>query len=228
MRENKDTNVESIKKALLVLHSPIDTTVAISQAEKIFVAAKHPKSFVSLDNADHLLTKKPDAEYVASTITAWASRYLLDEPAPAQEKVHAGHLVVKERDKRFTQDIRTDDHQWVADEPVAVGGNNFGPDPYELLLASLGSCTAMTLRMYASRKKLAVDNIKIELDHSRDHGADCSECDEAHPQIDVISRKITIDGDLDETQRNRLIEIADKCPVHRSLHNKLVIKTEAV
>ena len=228
IRENKDTHVESIRKALLVLHSPIDSTVDISQAEKIFVAAKHPKSFVSLDKADHLLTKKADAEYVATTITAWASRYLLDEPAPAAKKVSAGHLVVNERDKRFTQDIRSDDHHWVSDEPVSVGGNNFGPDPYELLLASLGSCTAMTLRMYASRKKLDVDNISIELDHSRDHGADCSECDEAHPQIDVISRKITIDGDLDDAQRKRLIEIADKCPVHRSLHNKLVIKTEAV
>ena len=229
IRENKDTQVAELRKALLVMHSPVDQTVSVQQAEKIFVAAKHPKSFVSLENADHLLTKKRDAEYVATTIAGWASRYVLDAAAAMPErKVGSGHLVVSERDRKFSQLIQSDDHQWVADEPSSVGGSNLGPDPYEHLLAALGACTAMTMRMYANRKKWPVENISIELDHARDHGADCSECDEEHKQIDVITRSISITGDLDDEQRNRIMEIADKCPVHRTMHNKLVVKTNVV
>ncbi len=229
IRENKATQVAELRKALLVMHSPVDQTVSVQQAEKIFVAAKHPKSFVSLENADHLLTKKRDAEYVATTIAGWASRYVLDAAAAVPErKVASGHLVVSERDRKFSQLIQSDDHQWVADEPSSVGGSNLGPDPYEHLLAALGACTAMTMRMYANRKKWPVENISIELDHARDHGADCSECDEEHKQIDVITRSISITGDLDDEQRNRIMEIADKCPVHRTMHNKLVVKTNVV
>jgi len=229
IRENKDTQIAELRKALLVMHSPVDQTVSVQQAEKIFVAAKHPKSFVSLENADHLLTKKRDAEYVATTIAGWASRYVLDAAAAVPErKVASGHLVVSERDRKFSQLIQSDDHQWVADEPSSVGGSNLGPDPYEHLLAALGACTAMTMRMYANRKKWPVENISIELDHARDHGADCSECDEEHKQIDVITRSISITGDLDDEQRNRIMEIADKCPVHRTMHNKLVVKTNVV
>ncbi len=227
IRENKDTNVARLRKALLVMHSPVDSTVSIQQAEQIFVAAKHPKSFVSLDNADHLLSKKADVEYAAVTIAAWATRFVHKSAATPSVKVAPGHLVVSERDQRFAQDIQSDSHQWIADEPVAVGGSNFGPDPYEHLLAALGACTTMTMRMYAARKKWPVEQISVELDHSRDHGADCIACDDSHPQIDVITRSISIVGDLDADQHQRMMAIADKCPVHRTLHNKLVIKTES-
>lgn len=226
IRENSDTHVSKLRKALLVLHSPIDKTVSIKQAEQIFVAAKHPKSFISLDSADHLLSKKTDAEYAAKTIAGWASRYVLEQKAQPVEKVSTGHLLVTERDRKFAQSVHSDDHQWIADEPKSVGGNNFGPDPYEHLLAALGTCTTMTMRMYANRKKWPVENISVELSHSRQHGEDCVECDETHRQIDVIDRSITVQGDLTEEQKSRMLEIADKCPVHRTLHNKLVIKTE--
>jgi len=228
IRDNKDTNVNALRKALLVLHSPIDSIVPIEQAEKIFVAAKHPKSFVSLDDADHLLSKKPDAQYAAVTIAAWASRYVSEQSAAQVQKLSSGHVLVSERDHRFAQDVHSDSHHWIADEPASVGGSNFGPDPYEHLLASLGTCTAMTMRMYADRKKWPVEHISIELNHARDHGQDCAECDEAHPQIDIINRKISISGPLDDEQRERILAIADKCPVHRTMHNKLIVKTEAV
>ncbi len=229
IRENKDMQAGDLRKALLVLHSPIDSTVSIEQAEKIFVSAKHPKSFVSLDNADHLLTKKQDAEYVATTIAGWATRYVLNaESAAPTRKVAGGHLLVSERDRKFSQTVQSDDHHWIVDEPSSVGGSNLGPDPYEQLLSALGSCTAMTMRMYANRKKWPVEHISIELDHSRDHGADCAECDDEHTQIDVITRSISITGDLDDAQRSRIMEIADKCPVHRTMHNKLVVKSNLV
>lgn len=226
IRTNKDTRVNDLHKALLVLHSPLDSVVSIQQAEKIFVSARHPKSFVSLHDADHLLRKKSDAEYVANTITGWASRYVPESSSPPVEKVASGHVVVTERDGKFSQTVLSDDHQWVADEPAAVGGGNVGPDPYEHLLAALGTCTAMTMRMYANRKKWPVEKVSIDLNHSREHGKDCLECDETHKQIDVINRQITVTGDLTDEQKSRMLEIADKCPVHRTLHNKLVIKTE--
>ncbi len=228
IRENKDTNVAALRKALLVFHSPVDSVVSIQQAEKIFVAAKHPKSFVSLDDADHLLRKKSDAEYVAETIAGWASRYVPESSAKPDVKIQPGRVMVTELDRNFAQTVVSDDHYWLADEPASVGGSNFGPDPYEHLLASLGSCTAMTMRMYANRKEWPLEQVSVELEHSRQHGEDCLECDEAHKQIDVINRSVTIKGDLTEEQITRLMEIADKCPVHRTLHNKLVIKTEQV
>ena len=225
IRENKDTHVNELRKALLVLHSPLDNTVSINQAEQIFVAAKHPKSFVSLGDADHLLRKKSDAEYVANTITGWASRYVPETASASVDKADRGHVVVTERDLKFSQTVTSDDHQWIADEPTSVGGTNYGPDPYEHLLASLGTCTAMTMRMYANRKQWPVERVSVELGHEREHGEDCVDCDENHRQIDVINRVITITGDLTEDQRSRMMDIADKCPVHRTLHNKLVIRT---
>lgn len=226
IRENNNTNVSKLGKPLLVMHSPVDSTVSIKQAEFIFTAAKHPKSFVSLGKADHLLTNKTDAESAAAIIATWASQFISEVQDAPKRAVATGHVMVSERDHKFAQNVYSDDHQWIADEPVAAGGSNYGPDPYEHLLAALGTCTAMTMRMYAARKKWPVDNISIELEHSRDHGADCVECDETHSKIDVISRKIIIDGNLQPDQKKRLMEIADKCPVHRTLHNKLVIRTE--
>lgn len=227
MRATGPDKIRSIDAALLVMHSPSDSVVPVSNAEKIYKSALHPKSFISLDNADHLLSNANDARYVADTISAWANRYLnltaeATSPRPTLQK---GHVLVAEKDHKFTQDIYSDSHQWLADEPTRVGGSNLGPDPYAMLLASLGACTSMTLRLYANRKKWPLDNVKVELRHHREHGADCEACSDEHPQIDVISRTLTIEGDLDSTQRARLTEIADRCPVHKTLHGKIDIKT---
>ncbi len=229
LRSNSVQHLASLKSALLVMHSPTDNVVAIDNAEKIYVAAKHPKSFVSLDNADHLLSNKQDSKYVAATIAAWALRYIPNtNTAPtAIPSVEKGHVIVSEKDKVFTQDIFTHSHHWLADEPATVGGANLGPDPYAHLLAALGACTSMTMRMYANRKKWPVDQVSVELSHNREHGEDCANCDEQHPQIDVINRTVTIEGDLTDEQRQRMIEIADRCPVHKTLHGKIDIRTTA-
>lgn len=217
-----------LRKALLVMHSPLDATVAIEEAEKIYVAARHPKSFISLDDADHLLTRKRDAEYAAENIAAWASRYLPSpEPVPGAA-VAKGHVRVEEKDHKFAQHVSSDSHYWLADEPKSVGGANTGPDPYEHLLAALGACTSMTLRMYATRKKLRLDNVLVELKHSRDYLEDCEACEEKPMQIDVLERTLTLQGALSEAERVRLLQIADRCPVHRTLHNHLQVRTVLV
>jgi putative redox protein len=217
--------VGKLRKALLVMHSPLDNTVNIDEAEKIYMAAKHPKSFVSLDDADHLLTRKADSEYVAATIAGWASRYLPEAPARPGASVAQGHVLVAEKNHRFTQHVNSDSHYWLADEPRSVGGDNTGPDPYEHLLAALGTCTSMTLRMYANRKSLPLANVKVVLKHSRDYHHDCETCDEEPRKIEVIDREVTVDGDLSDAERQRLLEIADRCPVHRTLHSELHVRT---
>jgi len=220
--------IASLKKALLVFHSPVDATVSISEAEKIYRSAKHPKSFVSLDDADHLLTKARDAEYVATTIAAWASRYIA-EPENIEQKsgaVTSGNVMVTEKNKKFTRTVISDSHLWLADEPTAMGGADLGPDPYEHLLAALGTCTSMTIRMYANFKKLPLDDVTVTLSHARQHVTDCEGCDEAPQKIEEINRTVTLTGDLTEESRQRLLEIADRCPVHQTLHSDLIIRTE--
>ena len=214
-----------LKKAVLVMHSPTDTTVDIAHAEKIYKAAHHPKSFVSLDNADHLLSRSADAEYVAEVISAWAMRIAPAAKTAARPDVSAGEIMVGERDHRFKLDVFSDSHQWIADEPVRMGGNNTGPDPYEHLLASVGTCTAMTLRMYAERKQWPLEDVQITLRHSREHKSDCEGCEEAPLKLDVIEREISLHGDLSEDQRESLMKIADKCPVHRTLTGNLEVRT---
>ncbi|WP_028025062.1 bifunctional alpha/beta hydrolase/OsmC family protein [Enterovibrio calviensis] len=223
--ENDD--IENLRVPLLVMHSPIDKIVLIKEAEKIYTRAKHPKSFVTLDTADHLLTNKDDAQYVAELIAAWSQRYI-DKASPIKEAevgVTRGEVLVSEHNKAFTRTIQTDHHQWFADEPIDFGGDNLGPDPYEHLLAGLGACTSMTIRMYANRKKLALDDVKVTLSHSRQHGADCEHCDEEHSKVEVLARTIELVGNLTEEERQRLLEIADKCPVHKTLESKIVITT---
>ena len=226
-------HIRTLGKAILIMHSPVDNTVSIDQAETIYRAAKHPKSFVSLDTADHLLSNKLDAEYVAETIAAWAGRFtsrselVTDNNLKPSPIVLRGEVRVTERNG-FTQTIQTDEHHWYADEPISVGGSNLGPDPYEHLLAGLGACTSMTVRMYANRKKWKITELSIQLRHFRDHGQDCDRCDRDNPAIDVIERQIAIKGDLDEGQLQRLMEIADRCPVHRTLHGKIAIETTLV
>ena len=221
-------HIGKLKAAILVMHSPIDTTVNISQAERIYKAAHHPKSFVSLDDANHLLTRASDADYVADIISAWAMRIARNDTAATRPKVEAGEIIVSERDRKFMLDVYSDTHQWMADEPVRVGGKNTGPDPYEHLLASVGTCTAMTIRMYASRKQWPLDNAVVTLRHSREHMTDCEGCEETPMKLDIIERDIKLEGDLNEEQRNRLMEIADKCPVHRTLTGQLEIRTRGV
>ncbi|MCZ2722661.1 bifunctional alpha/beta hydrolase/OsmC family protein [Marinomonas sp. 15G1-11] len=211
-------HISLLKKAVLIMHSPIDEVVNIREAEKIYSTAKHPKSFISLDNADHLLTNKADSDYVAEVIASWSTRYVDNDSTAYQPILTDGSVLVEEKDHAFTQFVSTKDHTWLADEPLKVGGRNLGPDPYDHLLASVGACTSMTLRMYAERKNLPLDHIKVELAHTRDYHQDCDDSEQTG-KIEAITRNITLIGDLTDEQRLRLLEIADKCPVHKTLHN---------
>lgn len=224
-------DITGLHKALLVMHSPVDDTVGIDNATKIFVAAKHPKSFVSLDHADHLLTKPADALYAADVIAAWASRYV-DTAKPVKAMDLAEELrkvVVQEtRKSKFNQIITVGPHHLVADEPVAAGGEDAGPGPYDFLLAGLGACTSMTMRLYADRKSLPLDRVTVTLKHSKVYAKDCAECETRDGMLDQIERGIAIDGALDTEQRKKLMEIADKCPVHRTLTSEIRIVTKTV
>lgn len=220
--------IANLTKALLIFHSPRDTTVDIENAAQIFLAAKHPKSFVSLDKADHLLTRKEDAEYVALVLAAWASRYLespvqVTQAAPSAEP--RAVTVSETREGRFTQSVAIGPHRLIADEPVGMGGTDAGPSPYDLLLAGLGACTSMTLRMYAEQKNWPLARVTVDLKHDKVHATDCAECETKEGRIDRIEREIEIEGTLDDAQRARLLEIANKCPVHRTLHSEVWIPT---
>jgi uncharacterized OsmC-like protein/alpha-beta hydrolase superfamily lysophospholipase len=217
--------IGALHKALLVFHSPTDDIVGIENATYIFTAAKHPKSFVSLAGADHLLSRRSDATYVANVICAWAERYLDVVDIGPDLPSEAAVTVQETRAGRFQQEIRTGRHRFLADEPVAVGGLDSGPGPYDLVLAGLGACTSMTLRLYAERKALPLDRVTVRLGHSRIHAVDCENCETKEGMIDRVDRVITLAGDLNDEQRKRLIEIADKCPVHRTLTSEINIST---
>ena len=216
--------IRDLDAALLVLHGPRDATVSISNASEIFLAAKHPKSFVTLDDADHLLTRAEDAEYAADVIATWASRYLdLRRPAPPIGTPE-GVLRVSEADPDgFLQDIQSGPHHILADEPAAYGGTNRGLTPYGLLSAGLGACTSMTIRMYARRKGWPLTHISVDVTHDKVHGQDAGT--ETKSKIDNFRRVITLKGDLTQDQLARLLEIADRCPVHQSLERSNRIET---
>lgn len=219
-----EVEINKLKRALLILHSPQDRTVAIENAAKIYHAAVHPKSFVSLDGADHLLTRKEDSVYVGEVISSWAKRYI---EIPEKEKLQSEKSVaVRLGNDGFTTDIMVRKHGLIADEPESIGGNDFGPSPYELVNAGLGACTAMTLHMYARRKKWDLQEVTVHLDHSKDYATDMENMEDPKSKIDHFNRVLEIKGNLDETQRARLLEIADKCPVHRTLHAPVVINTD--
>ncbi|SMX50369.1 bifunctional alpha/beta hydrolase/OsmC family protein [Maliponia aquimaris] len=218
--------IASLKKALLVLHAPRDAVVDISNATRIFTAAKHPKSFVTLDDADHLVSDPQDAEYVAEVIAAWAGRYLdLKPPAPP---VGAPEGVVRVRESSpdgFLQDVQNGPyHHALADEPEAYGGTNRGMSPYGFVASGLGACTSMTLRMYARRKGWPLTGISVDVTHDKVHAQDAAGSGDG--RLDRFIRRITLEGDLDDSQRARLLEIADKCPVHRTLEQGARIETE--
>jgi uncharacterized OsmC-like protein/fermentation-respiration switch protein FrsA (DUF1100 family) len=221
--------IAHLRKPLLVMHSPLDRTVSINEAEKIYVAAKHPKSFVSLDNADHLLSNKADAEYAAAIIAQWAGKYIEGKgEAPGVNDIESGQLEVAEYNQKFARVVRSDNHEWMADEPTTVGGEDLGPDPYEHLLAALGTCTSMTIRMYANRKNLQLEDVKVKLSHSRDHVTDCEGCEDQPKKIEILDREISFIGDLTQEEREKLMEIADKCPVHKTLLGEISITSRMV
>ena len=224
------THVANLRKALLVMHSPTDDTVGIENATKIFVTAKHPKSFVSLAGADHLLSHKGDAAYVAELIAAWATRYIEPAmPAPAIDPDKAPrNVVVREtRNSKFQNAVIVGPHHLLADEPAAVGGEDTGPGPYDYVLAGLGACTSMTMRMYAERKSLPLERVTVTLSHNKIHAEDCAECETKVGMLDQFDRVIAMEGPLDAEQRKKLMEIADKCPVHRTLTSEIHIVTKA-
>ena len=222
-QESLTAALGSLHAALLVLHAPLDQIVGIENASQIFIAAKHPKSFVTLDNADHLITRAADAAYTAEIIAAWASRYV-DLTPPASPDLPEGILRVSEADPAgFLQDVHSGaNHHVLADEPTKYGGTNKGMTPYGFLSAGLGACTSMTIRMYARRKGWPLTHVSVDVSHDKCHGSDCTS---QSGKIDQFSRVIHLTGDLSDEQRIRLLEIADKCPVHKTLEAGAAVKT---
>ena len=227
VRQEVLTNsIKKMKAALLVMHAPKDDIVSIDNAAEIFLAAKHPKSFVTLDEADHLITRAEDAEYAADVIATWAKRYLdLSPPAPPPS-IPEGILRVSEADAAgFLQDITDGSgHHLLADEPMTYGGTDKGLSPYGLVSAGLGACTSMTIRMYARRKGWPLEHVSVDISHNKVHAQDAETG--SGEKIDTFRRVISFTGDLDEAQTARLMEIADKCPVHRTLERSAVVITE--
>ncbi len=223
---NQQEKIHALGRALLVFHSPRDETVGIENARRIYEAARHPKSFITLDQADHLLSNRADGRYVSTVLAAWASRYLPDNEPEAPEP---GWVAVTNAPGGLACDVRAGEHHWIADEPESVtGGSDSGPDPYGLLLASLGSCTAMTLRMYANHKELPLEDVTVALSHGRVHAKDCEDCETSDGRVDEIRREVSFTGDLTDEQRQRLLEIADKCPVHKTLTSETKIRTAEI
>ncbi|MEM8961200.1 MAG: alpha/beta fold hydrolase [Acidobacteriota bacterium] len=228
--------VAKLARPLLIFHSPIDGVVSVDHARKIYVAAKHPKSYVSLDDADHLLLRNADdAVYLADVLSAWASRYLSAAPAgestatesASADPVPRGTVRVVAGPEGLRHEVRAGAHQFFGDEPTSVpGGTDTGPTPYDLLLAALGTCTTMTLRLYANRKKWDLQGVEVTLRHGRVHADDCDDCEKDTGHIDEITKEMVFHGDLDDTQRARLLDISTRCPVHRTLLNEIKIRSE--
>lgn len=227
----KDNNqwrdkVRTLRKALLIFHSPVDKTVDISNAGEIFGAALHPKSFIGLNEADHLLTREADSEYVGLILGAWASKYLGElGMKPLQSPAAEGQVLVHIGEDHYRTDIYAGEHRLTGDEPRSAGGTDAGPGPYDLLTASLGECTAITLRMYADHKQWPLTGVTVRLRHNKIHAADCAECETKEGRLDHFEREIELEGDLSAEQRQRLLEIADRCPVHRTLHSEVIVAT---
>lgn len=218
-----------LKAALLVLHSPRDLVVGIDNASDIYLAAHHPKSFISLDPADHLLSAPDDSRYAGGIIAAWASRYLAlpdaQPPSSVPPEVIDNRVTARTGADGFRTELFANGFPLVADEPAAYGGGNEGPSPYDYLLAALGACTGMTLQMYARSKGWPLEQVVVRLSHQKVHADDCSDCPENNRQIDSIVREVELSGELDETQQQRLLEIAGRCPVHRTLTGEVRIDT---
>jgi uncharacterized OsmC-like protein/pimeloyl-ACP methyl ester carboxylesterase len=215
--------LQGLKKALLILHSPQDREISIDSAAALYAAARHPKSFVSLDGADHFLSRAEDSLYAGSLIAAWVQRYV--ELQPDTLRTHM-EVVTRTQEESFTTEIRAGKHSLLADEPQSLGGLDLGPNPYDLLNAALGACTSMTLRMYADRKGWPLQEAIVHLKHDRIYGEDCQVCEDKNSKLDQLSREVELIGPLDEAQRSRLMEIADRCPVHKTLTSNIHIQTK--
>lgn len=225
--QSLEERIKNNRKALLILHSPQDTVVGINNSKEIYIAAHHPKSFVSLDGADHLLSNVEDGKYTGNLIAAWAKRYLdLPKSTPLDTK----HQVVASLDKEdgFTTEMKIGNHYFTADEPISFGGNDFGPSPYEFVSAGLSACTAMTIQMYTKRKKWPLENVQVHTSYKKVHAEDCENCESSNSKIDTFEREIKLVGTLAAPQIAKILEIADKCPVHRTLENKIHINTKIV
>jgi uncharacterized OsmC-like protein/fermentation-respiration switch protein FrsA (DUF1100 family) len=227
--QNQAPRIATLHRALLVMHAPLDGVVGIDSARTIYDAARHPKSFLSLDGADHLLSRREDAAYAARVLAAWASRYVpaaQEEAKPVARAAEEGLVLVEETGAgRFQQAVTVGRHRLTADEPASVGGLGSGPAPYDLLLASLGACTAMTIRLYAERKGIPLRRVRVALRHDKIHAADCAECETREGRVDEITKEIALEGELTPDQRGRLLAIADRCPVHRTLHSEIRIRS---
>ena len=223
-------NLPSLRKALLVMHSPIDEVVSINQAALIYTQAKHPKSFVSLDDADHLLTRDRDSLYAARMLAAWASRYIEQERLETSNARYIPGAAVVHGDiaDGFLVTVNADGHQFMGDEPVSKGGTGLGPTPYDLLGAALASCTVMTLNYFARRENLPLEQVEVSVSHDRIHAADCGGCEKTSGKIDRFIRDISVQGDLDDEQLQLMLKIADRCPVHRTLENEITIASRLV
>lgn len=222
-------SVKTLRKPLLILHAPGDEVVGIDNATDLFVAAKHPKSFVSLDRADHLLTGKNDSVFVTDVIAGWSGQYTGAVATAQTTTPQSNRVIVRETGENgpYQNEVLIGGRRFFADEPAAYGGADTGPDPYALVTAGLGACTSITMRMYANRKKWPIDRLSVSLDHEKRHADDCVDCGPSD-KIDVFTRYIEIEGDLDDEQRARMLEIADKCPVHRTLENGAKVETHLV
>ena len=219
------TEISGLRKALMVMHAPLDNIVEVENAAEIFATAKHPKSFVSLDDADHLLTRESDARYVGNVLAAWASRYLPDRNEHADDVASPDVVTATTRAGEFRTNVVAAGHRLVADEPESVGGSNLGPSPYDLLSAALATCTTITLHMYANHKKLRLDSATVHIRHGKVHAKDCGDCETAEGKVDEFRRTIELQGDLTDAERNRMLEIADRCPVHRTLHGEIKVRS---
>lgn len=228
-----EQSVSQLKKALLVMHAPLDETVAVDNAAQLFQMAKHPKSFITLDNADHLLSRTEDAEYAAEVISTWVQRYVDISVLPKGGSTPEGVTRVIEADPNsFTQDLHIEGHHLIADEPSSYGGHFLGPTPYQLVASGLGACTSMTIRMYARRKKIPLEHVEVDIIHNKIHAKDCENCEftdnQTNGKVDQFERIIRLQGDLSDEQRQQLLAIADRCPVHRTLESDIVISTQLV
>ena len=221
-----EKTLKKLRKSILIAHSPQDKIVDIKNAAELYEAAHHPKSFISLDGADHLLGNKNDSQYLGNVIASWSRRYLDYGAEEGVESEHQAVAILGNHSERFLTEVKVGPHYFIADEPESVGGNNAGPTPYDLLSSALATCKAMTLKMYAERKKWDLSNVEVHIDHNQRHCDDCENVEKPSSKIDHFDCYIKMEGELDSDQKKRLLEIADKCPVHKTLHSEISIKTK--